>query len=152
MNANDISQIRERLAVIETHNIDMRRNFEDFKKVVIERMMAAGRVEERVALIEQQRIANIERFENQSRYINEEISRLEKYMIEKHVEDSQRFLDDVARLSATVKDHNAKIIEYEKYKFSLTVLYPLGSILVGVILSVLFSNADILKHWFVVKP
>jgi len=116
-------QLLERLVVLETQLTDLKRCYEEFKALTIERMVEATKVGERVALIESQSDDNVRRFE----------------------ERAELFYKEMTELKEHIQQHDLHIQEYDKYKFTLTVLYPVAVTIVSSVLAWLFTNAKLVN-------
>jgi len=116
-------QLLERLVVLETQLTDLKRCYEEFRALTIERMVEATKVGERVALIESHSDANVRRFE----------------------ERAELFYKEMTELKEHIQLHDLHIQEYDKYKFTLTVLYPVAVTIVSSVLAWLFTNAKLVN-------
>jgi len=116
-------QLLERLVVLETQLTDLKRCYEEFRALTIERMVEATKVGERVALIESQSDDNVRRFE----------------------ERAELFYKEMTELKEHIQLHDLHIQEYDKYKFTLTVLYPVAVTIVSTVLTWLFTNAKLVN-------
>ena len=116
-------QLLERLVVLETQLTDLKRCYEEFKALTVERMIEATKVGERVALIESHSDDNVRRFE----------------------ERAELFYKEMTELKEHIQLHDLHIQEYDKYKFTLTVLYPVAVTIVSTVLTWLFTNAKLVN-------